>query len=81
MKGTLSANTHRQRLRTLRAFFERIIDWDWADGRPATPSLAVTSPKPEPLPKFLDDCDAARLLTAARACPPGPGGDRPHGCL
>jgi site-specific recombinase XerD len=25
-KGALSANTHRQRLRTLRAFFERIIE-------------------------------------------------------
>ena len=45
MKGTLSANTHRQRLQTLRAFFERIIDWDWADAPPRNPSLAVTSPK------------------------------------
>jgi site-specific recombinase XerD len=45
IKGTLSANTHRQRLRTLRAFFDRTIDWDWADARPATPSSAVTSPK------------------------------------
>ncbi len=28
--GRLSAETHRQRLRTVRAFFERIIEWDWA---------------------------------------------------
>ncbi len=34
MKGTLSASTHRQRLRTLRAFFEQIIGWDWADAAP-----------------------------------------------
>ena len=29
VKGKLSAETQRQRLRTLRAFFERIIEWDW----------------------------------------------------
>ncbi len=68
--GTLSANTHRQRLRTLRAFFERIIEWDWPDAPPRNPVLGGDIPKkPEPLPKFLDDRDAARLMTAARACP------------
>ena len=34
--GGLSSNTHRQRLRTLRAFFERIIEWGWPDGPPRT---------------------------------------------
>jgi site-specific recombinase XerD len=69
-KGALSANTHRQRLRTLRAFFERIIEWDWPDAPPRNPVLGGDIPKkPEPLPKFLDDRDAARLMTAARACP------------
>jgi site-specific recombinase XerD len=69
-KGALSANTHRQRLRTLRAFFERIIEWDWPDAPPRNPVLGGDIPKkPEPLPKFLDDRDAARLMAAARACP------------
>jgi hypothetical protein len=35
VKGALSANTHRQRLRTLRAFLERIIEWDSRTPRPA----------------------------------------------
>jgi site-specific recombinase XerD len=69
-KGALSANTHRQRLRTLRAFFERIIEWDWPDAPPRNPVIGGDIPKkPEPLPKFLDDRDAARLMAAARACP------------
>jgi site-specific recombinase XerD len=69
-KGTLSANTHRQRLRTLRAFFERIIEWDWPDAPPRNPVLGGDIPKkPEPLPKFPGDRDAATLMAAARACP------------
>ena len=68
-KGALSANTHRQRLRTLLAFFERIIEWDWPDAPPRNPVLGGDIPKkPDPLPKFLDDRDAARLMVAARAC-------------
>src|SRR6266851_6659876 len=35
--------------------------------RPATRSSPGTSRKPEPLPKFLDDRDAAKLMAAARA--------------
>jgi len=65
---TITAETCRQRLRTVRAFFERIIEWDWPDAPPRNPVLAWDIPKkPEPLPKFLDDRDAARLMTAARA--------------
>jgi site-specific recombinase XerD len=67
-RGRLSAETHRQRLRTVRAFFERIIEWDWPGAPPRNPVIAGDIPKkPEPLPKFLDDRDAARLMTAARA--------------
>ncbi len=63
---TLSANTHRQRLRTIRAFFERIIEWDWADTPPRNPVIAGDlPPRPEPLPKFLDDRDAAKIMAAA----------------
>jgi len=64
----ITAETHRQRVRTVRAFFERIIEWDWPDAPPRNPVIAGDIPKkPEPLPKFLDDRDAARLMAAARA--------------
>ncbi len=64
----LSGNTHRQRLRMLRAFFERIIEWDWPDAPPRNPVIGGDiPPRPEPLPKFLDDRDAAKLMAAARA--------------
>jgi site-specific recombinase XerD len=67
-QGRLSAETHRQRIRTIRAFFERIIEWDWPDAPARNPVIAGDIPKkPEPLPKFLDDRDAARLMAAARA--------------
>lgn len=66
--GQLSANTHRQRLRTLRAFFERIIEWDWPEAPARNPIINWDLPKrPEPLPRFLDDRDAAKLMAAARA--------------
>ena len=65
---SITAETHRQRIRTVRAFFERIIEWDWPDAPPRNPVIAGDIPKkPEPLPKFLDDRDAARLMAAARA--------------
>jgi site-specific recombinase XerD len=65
---TITAETHRQRMRTIRQFFERIIEWDWPGAPPRNPVIAWDIPKkPEPLPKFLDDRDAARLMAAARA--------------
>jgi site-specific recombinase XerD len=66
--GKISAETHRQRLRMVRAFFERIIEWDWPDAPVRNPVINGDIPKkPEPLPRFLDDQDAAKLMTAARA--------------
>jgi site-specific recombinase XerD len=66
--GTITAETHRQRLRMIRSFFERIIEWDWPDAPARNPVINGDIPKkPEPLPRFLDDADAARLMTAARA--------------
>jgi site-specific recombinase XerD len=66
--GRLSAETHRQRLRTIRQFFERTIERDWPDAPPRNPVISGDIPKkPEPLPKFLDDRDAAKLMAAARA--------------
>jgi integrase len=62
-KGTpVSPNYRRQRLGTLRTFFDRIIEWDWPDAPARTPIFSTDLPRPdEPLPKFLDDADAARL--------------------
>jgi site-specific recombinase XerD len=65
---TITMETHRQRMRTVRQFFERIIEWDWPDAPARNPVIAGDIPKkPEPLPRFLDDQDAARLMVAARA--------------
>jgi site-specific recombinase XerD len=51
----------------LRVFFERIIEWDWADTPPRNPILNWDLPKrPEPLPRFLDDAEAAKFMAAAR---------------
>jgi site-specific recombinase XerD len=67
---TLSKSTQRQRLRTIRIFFERLIEWDWPDAPHRNPILhGDIPPRPEPLPRFLDDRDAARLMAAARAHP------------
>jgi site-specific recombinase XerD len=64
----ITKETHRQRMRTIRAFFERIIEWDWPEAPPRNPVIAWDIPKkPEPLPKFPGDRDAAKLMTAARA--------------
>ena len=61
--GTLTANTIRQRLGTLRTFFDRIIEWDWPDAPARTPIFAIDLPiADDPLPRFLDDADAARLM-------------------
>jgi site-specific recombinase XerD len=66
----VSANTQRQRLRMLRMFFERIIEWDWSDAPTRNPIIGRDiPPRPEPLPKFLDDRDAAKLMAAAHASP------------
>jgi integrase/recombinase XerD len=59
---TITAETHRQRIRTVRQFFERIIEWDWPGAPPRNPVIAWDIPKkPEPLPKF----------PGATATPPG----------
>jgi site-specific recombinase XerD len=59
-------NTIRQRLGLVRSFFDRIIEWDWADAPARTPMFAIDVPvADDPLPKFLDDAQAARLLAAA----------------
>jgi integrase len=70
-KGTpVSPNYRRQRLGTLRTFFDRIIEWDWPDAPARIPIFTTDLPRPdEPLPKFLDDGDATRLARAIAAEP------------
>ncbi|HVL94056.1 MAG TPA: site-specific integrase [Acidimicrobiales bacterium] len=66
--GALSTNTRSQRLHMLRSFFARIIEWDWDDAPRRNPVLVGDiPPRPEPLPRFLDDDAAAKLMAAARA--------------
>jgi site-specific recombinase XerD len=67
---TLAKNTQRQRLRMIRICFERLIEWEWPDAPGRNPILSGDiPPRPEPLPKFLSDRDAAKLLAAARSHP------------
>ena len=64
-------NTIRQRLGMVRSFFDRIIEWDWPDAPTRTPMFAIDVPvADDPLPKFLDDAQAARLLGAAARAEP-----------
>jgi integrase len=70
-RGTpANPNYRRQRLGTIRTFFDRIIEWDWPDAPARCPIFATDLPKPdEPLPKFLGDGDATRLAREIAAEP------------
>jgi len=70
-KGKLLAkNTQRHRLRTIRIFLERLIEWEWPDAPGRNPILHGDIPhRTEPIPKFLTDQQAAAFLAAARAHP------------
>ncbi len=59
-----------KRLAGLRSFFERITEWGW-DEAPTRPLVfsGDLPTRPKPLPRFLDDGDAAKLLRAARQHP------------
>ena len=66
--SSLAKNTQRQRLRLIRIFFERLIEWDWDDAPRRNPIFhGDIPPRTDPLPKFLNDQDAAKLMKAARA--------------
>ncbi len=64
-------NTIRQRFGMLRSFFDRIIEWDWDDAPQRIPIFSVDVPvADDPLPRFLDDVQAARLNAAAAVAAP-----------
>ena len=64
-------NTIRQRFGMLRSFFDRIIEWDWADAPQRIPIFSIDVPvADDPLPRFLDDVQAARLASAAAVAAP-----------
>jgi site-specific recombinase XerD len=68
--GNLTTTTIRHNLGMVRTFFERIIDWDWADAPRRVPIFAGDVPKAdEPLPKFLDDPTAAKFMATLAADP------------
>lgn len=55
----------------LRSFFDRIIEWDWDDAPLRIPIFTVDVPvADDPLPRFLDDVQAARLAAAAAVAAP-----------
>ena len=64
-------NTIRQRFGMLRSFFDRIIEWDWDDAPQRIPIFSVDVPvADDPLPRFLDDVQTARLNAAASVAAP-----------
>jgi integrase/recombinase XerD len=61
----LSDATIRMTLGTLRTFFERVSQWGYPDGPTRVLIFNGDLPTPDaPLPKFLSDPDAARLMRA-----------------
>jgi site-specific recombinase XerD len=66
----LHSSSVRDNLLVLRNFFERLLEWGHPDAPARVPIFAGDIPiKPRPLPRFLDDAAAAKLLRAARAHP------------
>ena len=66
----LSPTTVRHCLGMLRTFFERIIEWDYADAPRRVPVYAGDLPRAdEALPRFLDDPTAAKFMATVAADP------------
>jgi site-specific recombinase XerD len=66
----LHRHTIKDRLGVLRNFFERVIEWGYDDAPARVPLIAADFPiSDQPLPRFLDDAAAAKLLVATRADP------------
>jgi site-specific recombinase XerD len=66
----LNSSSIRDALGVLRLFFERLCEWDHPDAPPRVPVFSGDIPiKNRPLPRFLDDVAAAKLLRSARTHP------------
>jgi integrase len=66
----LTPTTIGMRISHLRGFFSRIIEWDYEDQPRRNPVLGGDTPiRNRPLPRFLDDPAAGKLLNAARNLP------------
>ncbi len=62
----LSESTIRITLGTLRTFFERVSEWEYPDAPTRVLIFNGDLPTPDdPLPKFLSDVDAGKLMRAA----------------
>jgi integrase len=58
------------RISHLRGFFDRITEWGYEDAPARSPVFAGDMPiRDRSLPRFLDDADAAKLMSAARDLP------------
>jgi integrase len=67
----LSDTTIRMTLGTLRTFFERVSEWGYPDAPGRVLIFSGDLPTPDdPLPKFLSDVDAAKLMRAAAEADP-----------
>lgn len=67
----LSGATIRAKLGTLRTFFERTSEWGYADAPTKVLIFNGDLPTPDaPLPKFLSDVDAGKLMRAAAEAEP-----------
>jgi len=67
----LSEMTIRMTLGTLRTFFERVSEWGYPDAPRRVLIFNGDLPTPDaPLPKFLSDVDAAKLMQAATEADP-----------
>ncbi len=66
--GALSPQTIRMTLGTLRCCFERVSEWGYPDAPTRVLIFNGDLPTPDaPLPKFLSDVDAGKLMRAAAA--------------
>lgn len=67
----LSQQTIRMTLGTLRCFFERVSEWGYPDAPARVLIFNGDLPTPDdPLPRFLSDVDAGKLMRAATAADP-----------
>jgi integrase/recombinase XerD len=68
--GRLHRHTVRRRLNSVQLCFQRLIEWGVTDAPARAPLFPHDLPiKDDPLPRFLDDAAATKLLVAARADP------------